>query len=198
MMNRFEEYLNGLDKKNLFMLYFSIIIAAGIFYYYVNYSVFSQKIEENQNKISSLSFKLRDIRALEMKIKRIKKEYKKYQEKILSKKDDLKYLKLLIATSDVLNLNDEKFVKILNSILNAGIYNGINPSYEIEKKQDNFKIFTLTLKGSFSPDEYKNFYNLIKAIEGIRAVKNFENAKIVFDKNASVNYKLKVNFWGVK
>ena len=197
MMNRIEEYLDSLDKKNLFMLYFSIVILAAIFYYYVNIGIFGKKIEENNLKIDYLEMKLTKNRTLEKKVAKLKKEYKLYQQKLLSSKEDLKYLSLLIATSDVLKINDKKFIEILNRILDAGIENAIAPSYEITTSDDKFKKYVITLKGNFYPEEYRNFMNYISEIEKINSIKTFDFASFKED-NATVGFRMKIIFWGVK
>jgi aspartyl/asparaginyl beta-hydroxylase (cupin superfamily) len=196
-MNRIEEYLDSLDKKNLFMLYFSIVILAAIFYYYVNIGIFGKKIEENNLKIDSLEMKLTKNRTLEKKVAKLKKEYKLYQQKLLSSKEDLKYLSLLIATSDVLKINDKKFIEILNRILDAGIENAIAPSYEITTSDDKFKKYVITLKGNFYPEEYRNFMNYISEIEKINSIKTFDFASFKED-NATVSFRMKIIFWGIK
>jgi hypothetical protein len=179
------------------MLYFSIVILAAIFYYYVNIGIFGKKIEENNLKIDSLEMKLTKNRTLEKKVAKLKKEYKLYQQKLLSSKEDLKYLSLLIATSDVLKINDKKFIEILNRILDAGIENAIAPSYEITTSDDKFKKYVITLKGNFYPEEYRNFMNYISEIEKINSIKTFDFASFKED-NATVGFRMKIIFWGVK
>ena len=195
-MNRFEEYLNGLDKKNLIMLYLSIIIAVGVIYYNYNYSVLQDKIEQNNNEIHKLLQKSKKSHSLNKKLVSLKKEYKNLQKTHESLVEDLRYLNLLINTSPILKLTDKKILNILRDILQYAIDNNIVASYEMQFVSGDYNNYIINIKGSFDVNDFMNFYKFIKSVESMNAIKEIK--MINFQKKENVEFTMQIYFWGLK
>lgn len=192
-MNRVEEYLNTLDKRNIVMLYASVIIAVFVVYYNFNYSVLQKSINENNQEIISLKHKLNRSNTLLLELKKLKTEAKKLKKKNLSLTEDLKYLNLLVKTSPVLHIEEKHFLEILRQILKKAVNSNIEASYKIEKNTDKYKTYEIEVNGEFSPAEFENFYKFIKNLESIGAIKEIRELKI--DKNEKVEFEMKIVFW---
>jgi len=108
MMSKIENYLNSLDKKNITLLYLSVVIAFGVLYYNVNYSIFQKEIDLNNQKIISLKNKLKKT-SLSLKLKNLKIKLKKLKKENVSLKEDLKYLNVRIKTSAILHIDEKNF-----------------------------------------------------------------------------------------
>lgn len=196
MKNRIVEYINGLDRRNLLMLYMSLIILAVIFYLNINESIFSNKIEQNHGTILKLKKALKSNKILEKKILKLKKEYKGIQKNIFALQEDIKYLKILISTS-LMSLNDKKFIGFLKTILDISVENGLNSSYSISKEKDKLIQYTIFLNGNFEKERYRDFVKFIQEIEKLKVIKTI-NQSTISDVNGILNYKIIINFWGIE
>ncbi len=194
-MGRIEEYLNGLDKRNLTLLYLSVFIIAAAVYYNFNYSVLQQKIETNDAQINALSAKLRKTFAPVDKLKSLKQQLIKVKKQNVSLKEDLKYLNIYIKNSKILHINKKSFFDILQKILQKAGQNNIKASYTVESKTNEFKTYTVTIKGEFKPCEFHNFYTFIKDIEKIKVIKKIKYLN--FSKNKNILFEMKVLFWSM-
>jgi len=95
MMSKIENYLNSLDKKNITLLYLSVVIAFGVLYYNVNYSIFQKEIDLNNQKIISLKNKLKKT-SLSLKLKNLKIKLKKLKKAIQNITQKAKNRKFLV------------------------------------------------------------------------------------------------------
>ena len=195
MKNKIEEYLNGLDKKNLIMVYASVIIVFFIIYYNYNYSVLSEEIRSYDNKISKLQKKIKHNISNKKELVGLKKMMIELKKENVSLKEDLKYLSMLVKTSKILYINDEKFLDILNYILQKAISSNIKANYTLNVQTEKFKKYLIEIKGVFKAKQYIDFYNFIKSIESIKAVKVISNLKL--EKKENIEFEIKVLFWSI-
>ncbi len=195
MRNKIEEYLNDLDKKNLIMLYASVIIMFFIIYYNYNYSVLSEEIISYDNKISKLQQNLKHNISNKKELVSLKKMMIELKKENVSLKEDLKYLSMLVKTSKILYINDEKFLDILNYILQKAVNSNIKASYTLNVQTEKFKKYLIKIKGVFKAKQYIDFYNFIKSIESIKAVKVISNIKL--EKKENIEFEIKVLFWSI-
>ncbi|AZV47066.1 hypothetical protein C3L23_07205 [Nautilia sp. PV-1] len=194
-MNKFETYLNSLDKKNIILLYLSIIIIAVIVYYNFNYGVLSKQINTNGEKISFLQSKVKKVSSLQEKLNNIKAQLNKLKKQNLSLNEDLKYLNLLIKTSSILHVDEKSFLNVLKDVLQNATNNNIEASYTINKSIKDYVVYQIDINGKFSPEEYRNFYKFIRDLEKIRAVKEIKN--LTFEKKKDVNFNIQLLIWGI-
>jgi len=194
-MNKFETYLNSLDKKNIILLYLSIIIIAVIVYYNFNYGVLSKQINTNSEKISFLQSKVKKVSNLQEKLNNIKAQLNKLKKQNLSLNEDLKYLNLLIKTSSILHVDEKSFLNVLKDVLQNATNNNIEASYTINKSIKDYVVYQIDINGEFSPEEYGNFYKFIRDLEKIRAVKEIKN--LTFEKKKDVNFNIQLLIWGI-
>ncbi len=195
-MNRLDEYLNGLDKKNVIMLYVSVFILAFIIYYNFNYSVLSEKITGNENKIYELRQKLKENLNLSVTLKSLKSKLRELKKNNSELTEDLKYLNMLIATSPVLHINDVKFLEILKSLLEKAVANDIEASYFLNKKLNEYKVYEIDIEGFYTPEHFEKFYRFVKSLEKIRVIKEVKYLKFV--KGEDVFFKMEISFWGLR
>jgi len=196
-MNRFEEYLNSLDRKNIIMLYISVFVIGFIVYYNYNYSVLQERIEQNSEKITKLQLKNKKTSTLYKELKKLKQEVKKLESLNASLQEDYKYLSMLVKTSRVLNISDGDFFDILRSILHSATVNNIKASYKIETKLGDYKEYMIMLSGDFTNENFKNFYDFIKSIESIPYIKKIEQLEFSKTKDA-VMFNMSVSFWSIR
>lgn len=194
-MNRIEEYLNTLDKKNIILLYASVIIAVFVVYYNFNYNVLYEKIENYNQEIGALEEKLRKTDKLNIKLAKIKKDLKILKTKNSALNEDLRYLNVLIKTSSVLHINEKEFLNILKNVLQKAVDNKILASYTIVEKSDEYKRYVINIKGVFEPASFSAFYKFINNLEKIKAVKRIEYLK--FDKKEKISFDLNIVFWSL-
>lgn len=194
-MNRLEEFLQNLDKKNKIMLYLSVVIIGVIVYYNFNYSFLSSKIDENEEKIKKLEQNYNfSIKNYNFKLAKLKKEYKSLLAIENEKLQDLEYLNKKINLS-ILNIDDKKFYSLLEKILSKSYDDGLTPDFYINQNIDKFKKFTIDINGSIGVCEERNLFNFIKYLESRKYVVNISKFKL--DNNRS-NYYIKYNIWGLK
>ena len=194
-MNRIEEYLNTLDKKNLFFLYSSVIIVAFIIYYNFNYNILQEKIDNYNNEIFSLQENLQTTNDLKKKLLKLKTEFKQLKKENMSLSEDLKYLNVLVNTTSILHIDEKHFMNILKKILEKAVKNNIKASYIISKETDRYKNYVIRINGVFEPKDFINFYRFIKNLEKIKAIKEIEYLKL--EKKEKVQFDLKIVFWGL-
>jgi len=194
-MSKIENYLNSLDKKNITLLYLSVVIAFGVLYYNVNYSIFQKEIDLNNQKIIGLKNKLKNT-SLSLKLKNLKIKLKKLKKENVSLKEDLKYLNVRIKTSVILHIDEKNFLNILRSVLQEAVNNNIKASFTISKKVNDYKTYIIEIKGEFAPFEFNKFYRFIKNLENIKAVKEITNLNL--SKNKNVTFEIKILFWSLK
>jgi len=194
-MNSIKEYFEGLDKKNLFLIYFLLFIVIGFIYYSYNYSILNKEVENSNNKIASLEKKIKNIGLLPTKLNRLKKEIKKLEKENFYLSEDLKYINVLIGSSTVLNINEKSFLIILENILKKAILNNIEASYVINKKIDNFKIYTIDIQGNFESEYFYNFFNFIKDLESVKKIKSIQVLNLEKNNDKYIKFYLKISFW---
>ncbi|GAB6074013.1 hypothetical protein JCM15786_06700 [Nautilia lithotrophica] len=194
-MNKIDEYLNTLDKKNIILLYASIIIAAFIVFYNFNYNVLYEKIKNYDQEINTLQEKLHKTNKLKATLVKLKKEIKVLKSKNLSLNEDLKYLNVLIKTSSILHINEKEFLNILKNVLQKAVENKIPASYAIAEKTDEYKKYIINIDGLFESKNFKAFYKFINNLENIKAVKKIENLK--FEKKEQIHFNLRIIFWSL-
>jgi len=194
-MNSIKEYFEGLDKKNLFLIYFLLFIVIGFIYYSYNYSILNKEVENSNNKIASLEKKIKNIGLLPTKLNRLKKEIKKLEKENFYLSEDLKYINVLIGSSTVLNINEKSFLIILENILKKAILNNIEASYVINKKIDNFKIYTIDIQGNFESEYFYNFFNFIKELESVKKIKSIQVLNLEKNNDKYIKFYLKISFW---
>jgi uncharacterized protein YlbG (UPF0298 family) len=195
MMNRLEEFLQNLDKKNLILLYLSVFIIGIIIYYNFNYNVLSSKIDENSQLIGDLENKANvSLKKYNTKLAKLKKEYRNLKIKEYSKLQDLDYLNKKIDLS-ILNINDKNFYSLLENILYKSSVLNLNPNFYINKNINNFKIYNIEINGTLGYCNERNLFNLIKFLESQKYVNSVESCYI--DENRS-NFYIKYNVWGLK
>ena len=193
-MNRFEEYFSNLDKKNLIMLYLSLIIAAGVIYYNFNYSVLQNRIEENYVEINKL--KSKKPQNLNTKLVTLKKKYKLLKKTQETLSEDLKYLNLLLKTSSILKMSDKKMLNILRDILQYAIDNNIVASYDMRFVSDKYNNYIINVKGSFDAKRFNDFYGFVKSIENMKSIKEIKILK--FSNKENIEFNMQIYFWGLK
>ncbi|GAX87078.1 conserved hypothetical protein [Lebetimonas natsushimae] len=194
-MNRLEEFLQDLDNKNKIMLYLSVVIIGIIIYYNFNYSFLSSKIDSNQEKIKKLEKSLNfSIKNYNIKLAKLKKEYKNLLTIENEKLQDLEYLNKRINLS-TLNVNDKSFYSLLEKILSKSYDEGLTPDFYIHKNIDRFKKYTIDINGSVEVCDEKNLLNFIKYLESRKYINNLSKFKLDIN---STNYFIKYNIWGLK
>jgi len=194
-MNRIEEYLNSLDKKNLVLLYASIIIAVFIVYYNYNYNILQEKIDNYNVKIVQLKKKLESTNSLRSVLSELKTQLKKLKKQNVSLNEDLKYSNVLVKTSSILHRNEKNFLNILKNVLHNAIQNNIKASYTIDKNTDEYKKYIINVQGEFEPEMFDKFYEFIKNLEKIKAIKEITQLKII--KKDKVQFDMNIVFWSL-
>jgi len=197
-MNRVEKYLQELNKKNKILLYISIIILGFIIYYNFNYSYLNEKYEKLHSQVNALYKKVNiSFYDLQNKLKNLKQTYKLQYQKNSSLQEDYRYLKVLINTSEVLTLNEEKFFSILETILKMSSQKGINSSYEIEQNKKDLLIYKVKIYGNFAVNNFLNFLEFVKTIEKIKAIKKISSLKLEY-KDQEIKFDMICEFWSIK
>lgn len=194
-MNRLEEYLQDLDNKNKFILYFSIVALGGLIYYYFNYDVLYTQITKTQNKISAIEKKINlPIKNYAIKLPVLKKKYKNLL--ILKNKrlQDFEYLDERINIS-FLNIGEKDFYTLLEKILYKSYNLNLTPSFYIDESFDVFKKYIVNIEGRLGYCQEKKVFDLVKFLESSKYVVNIN--KFNLDSNIS-KYFIKYNIWGIK
>ncbi len=195
MMNKIDSFFDKLDKKNLFLLYFSLFIGAFVLYYNINISL-KEQIEENEIKISKMHSKLKELSSYASKIEIYKKMLKTLQKENFALQEDLKYLNLLISTSSILHLSQKQFLNILEEILSNAIDYNMKASYKITMSSNDLLSYNIEINGEFNVNEYKNFYSFLRSLDKIKKIKSvsFVTLEVKEDK---VLFKIILSFWSL-
>jgi len=197
-MNSIENYLQTLDKKNLIMLYLSVVVVFLIIYYNFNYSYLNEKIKTGSDKIALLKSKYAKNEIYEKKLARLKKLTQSLKKENLSLSEDLRYLNVLIKTSDVLHINDRKFLNILEEVLFKASINDIQASYTISKELNDYKIYQIDINGTFDASEFGNFNEFIKNMESVKSINEIKFLKFYLNKDKkNVYFEIKYYLWGL-
>jgi len=196
-MSKIEEYLNSLDKKNIFMLYISVFVLGFIVYYNYNYNVLQKTIEQNSASIEKLKNKNKKNSHLLGKVSKLKEELKKLKSKNSALEEDFKYLSVLVKTSKVINIDENSFFDILKTVLQSATLNDIQASYSIKKDLGEYKTYEINVKGRFSPQNFINFYDFIKSIEKIKYIKKIVLLDFAKTKE-DVTFDMIIKFWSLR
>jgi len=199
VINKIEDYLNNLDnidKKILILLYLLCTLLIGLIYYSFNYSILREKIEQYDYQIESLEKKIKSNKSLITKLKKLRKNTKILEYKNSSLEEDIKYLNMLINSSNILNINEKRFFTILRNILQKAVENNIKASYKIEINVNKFKVYSIYINGKFNKEKFFNFFNFIKDLESIKNVKKVHNLSLTKENNF-IKFSLIINFWSI-
>jgi len=199
IINKIEEYLKSLDKKNKIMLYFGVFLLGGLFYYYVNYEILGLKINKLENAKQSLLEKIkRQKTVLAVELIKLRKNYNALKKENFTLKENLKYLEMLVNTSNVIILNDKTFFSILNKILENSKKNDINSSYLIkDMKKEGLKQFDVITQGNIDTAKFFNIVYFLRDVEKIYCIKTLK--KVDLNKSSNkIKFNMEFNFWSYK
>ena len=196
-MSRLIDFLENLDRKNLILLYLSILLLGVVVYINFNMKFLSDKIGYYDSQIRKYQ-KLKNqkyIASLENEYVNLQKEEKKLINIKFQKEEELKRINTLINTSPILYINDNEFAKILKSILyNSSKYN-VKISLNIQSDDKDFKTYKIFVTGE-SASVY-NLYQFIKSIEAIRKIKEITTLKATKIKDG-VSFDFILEFWSYR
>ncbi len=196
VLKKLENYLESLDQKNRLVLYASVIFAGIILYYNINLSFLQDEIDYNVNVIEKLKKEMKSPGVLRVKLKKKKKTLNKVKKENTFLSENVKYVKMLIATSSVLHINENSFLEILRKILLHASENGITASYIIEEEKGDYVSYVINIKGAFERKNFKNFYAFIRDLEAIKAIKSIDS--LTFYKVENVGFEINCKFWSLK
>ena len=196
MISKIESYLDNIDKNKLVVFYVFATLLLGGIYYSFNYLILEKKIKDYNDKIEYLKEKITDNLSFYLKLKQLEKTIKKLQSQNYSLKEDIKYLNILIHTSEIFNLNEKRFFKILKEILQKAVNNNITASYKIEVSANKFKICSIYINGKFDKSNTFNFFNFLKDLESIKNIKRVKNLSII-KKDDVIKFSLRIDFWSI-
>ena len=199
IINKIEEYLKSLDKKNKIMLYFGVFLLGGLFYYYVNYEILEFKINKLENAKQSLLEKIkRQKTVLAVELIKLRKNYNALKKENFTLKENLKYLEMLVNTSNILIINDKTFFSILNKVLENSKKNDINSSYLIkDMKKEGLKQFDVITQGNIDTAKFFNIVYFLRDVEKIYCIKTLK--KVDLNKSSNkIKFNMEFNFWSYK
>lgn len=199
IINKIEEYLRSLDKKNKIMLYFGVFLLGGLFYYYVNYEILELKINKLENAKQSLLEKIkRQKTVLAVELIKLRKNYNALKKENFTLKENLKYLEMLVNTSNILIINDKTFFSILNKVLENSKKNDINSSYLIkDMKKEGLKQFDVITQGNIDTAKFFNIVYFLRDVEKIYCIKTLK--KVDLNKSSNkIKFNIEFNFWSYK
>jgi len=193
-MNRVNEYFQNLDKKNMIMLYMSVVILFIIIGYLLQDSYFGPMIDNLNNKQENLYKKLSKTKKNKLLLLKLKKEEIKKKTLLASLKEDEIYLNSVIETSDVLNVDKNKYLLILREYLKKGSL--LNASFELNETKllEKYKIH---INGYFLPNRFYEFVDFLKTIQKPNAVITINSVDIYKFKD-KIKYDLNVSIWSLK
>ena len=192
-MNRFSEYLENLDKKNLVMLYLSVIILFFIMGFFAfNYFFLPQKKEMVNRKVSLIK-KIKKIKFNNGSVIVLKKQYKKEKLKINSLQEDLNYLNSLIYSAPKIYVNQKKYLNIINKYLEIGSL--LNASFEFNQTNQLNK-YNMDITGNFLPDEFFMFVKFLKILQEPKSIITINDLEMNY-KN-KINYDINLSIWSIK
>ena len=196
IVDKIENYLNSIDKKNLILCYLSIALLIGLIYYNFNYSILGDKIKRYNQKIEFLKNKIKNNKFLYLKLEELKRNINTLKIKNLFLKKDIKYINMLINSSKMFNINKEGFFIILKDILQKAVNNNIKASYKVAIDVNKFKIYSIHVNGNFNKNNFLDFFNFIKNLESIKNIKKIKNLLIV-KKDNLIEFSLVIIFWSI-
>jgi len=167
-MNRLEEYLNKLNKKDLIYLFLSI----PVFFFMIYYQFIYSYLEKEHNKLIAKkrveTKKLRQISTKLRVVKNVKEDIKPYKIKLSSLKEDYKFIKYSFSNLELIKLSEKKLYNVLTDILNFSKKSNLTISIFIDKstppKPFN-NALEVTIKGEGS------YLNIVKFIDYIESRK---------------------------
>jgi len=193
-MNKLNEYIENLDKKNLFMLYASVIIVFIIMGFVFDQYYFEPKFNSlNMQKVKLIK-KISKIRKNEKKLTTLKKNYLHDKSLLASLKEDYIYLNSVISSSDKLYVSKIKYLKNLKNYLLNGT--NLKASFEFNETK-NIEKYKIHISGSFLPQNYFEFIRFLKTIESPNAVITINSINF-FEKKDKIFYDMNVSIWSIK
>jgi len=193
-MNKLNEYLENLDKKNLFMLYISAIIVFIIIGFMIEEYYFESKINNLNAQKLKLIKKISKTKKNEKILIKLKKNYLRDKSLLASLKEDFIYLNSVITSSNKLYIDKRKYLKILNNYLQKGT--NLNASFKLNETK-NIEKYKIHINGSFLSRNYFEFTNFLKTIESPNGVITI-NSIHLFEKKNEIFYDINVSIWSIK
>jgi len=198
LLSKIEEYLKDLEKKEIYMLYVSILIVFGVIYYYLNYPQFDE-IKTLNSKIIKLQ---KELRKKLPTVKRYKKQYISLLKQKQEAKSDYDYLLMSINTSDILVVDKESYFNSLKKMIKSSLKKSIYPSkitlgYVDEKL---IRMYYYNVSGKFENSAFINFMEFIKSFENLKSINSVKTLNLAkADINATnVDFNITFGLWGVK
>ena len=192
-MNAFNEYLENLDRKNLVMLYLSVVILFFILGYFIFENILLPQKQQLINKKISLIKKIKKIKFNNDSVIILKKQYKKEKLKINSLQEDLNYLNSLIYSSPEIYINQKRYLDIINKYLELG--STLNASFEFNQTNKLNK-YNVHITGYFLPDKYFVFVKFIKLLQKPKAIITINDLELNY--NSKVDYDINLSIWSIK
>jgi len=190
-MNRLNEFLQSLDRRNLIMLYLSVLILFFIIGYFVYQNILLPKEKTLVNKKITLIKKIRKAKKNSKDTILLKREIKSEKLRLNGAREDLNYLKTLIFSSKKLNISEKEYLNILNKYILVG--SNLNASFKFNKT-DNLNKYNILIKGKFLPDKYFLFLEFLKTLQAQEPIITINSLNV--DNNESVIYDINLSIWG--
>jgi len=193
-IERVNEYFSNLDKKNLLMLYLSMLILFFIIgnLIYSNYIVSEKENLDKQKK--EIIKKLSKIRSYKKVISSSKKKYLKQKSLLATLEEDVRYLNSIVYTSKRLYIDDKKYLTILNKYLQVAPL--INASFEFNKTIKDVKEYNIKVNGIMDVKNYFNFISFIRELEKVDAIVTI-NQLVLNRKKDNINYEINLSLWSI-
>lgn len=194
-LEKVNEVLTNLDRKNVIMLYFSIFLIFVIIIFFISDNV-NKKLKYLNNEFIKIHKKViyikkdiakRNIKSLEYSFL-MKKSY------IQELEENLKYLNSLIYTSN-LYIDNKTYLNILSDYLKIAPL--VNASFEFNESFNKVKSYNMKISGYFNVKNYFDFVNFIKTLEGVKGIVTIDNI-VLENKNRKVFYDINVSIWSIK
>jgi len=193
-IERVNEYFSNLDKKNLLMLYLSMLILFFIIgnLIYSNYIVSEKENLDKQKK--EIIKKLSKIRSYKRVISSSKEKYLKQKSLLATLEEDVRYLNSVIYSSNRLYIDNKKYLSILNNYLQIAPL--INASFEFNVTKSDVKNYNIYINGNIDVNDYFKFVSFIKELEKADAIVTIDNLALNRDKNI-INYDINISIWSI-
>jgi len=189
-MNKITEYLNNLDTKNFVMLIISVIILSFIVVYYLN-DYFSSEEKLLSKKKIELIKKIDKVKKGNLQISKLKQKNKLLKTKLVNLQKDLRYLLSEIDSSEVLNVDNKKFLFILHNFIQSGA--NVNASFKI-KENKSLEKYKFNITGRTSVAKFFDLATFMKTIQFQKAIININEFNVI-KKNNYINYDMNVSIW---
>jgi len=194
-LERINEILANLDRKNMLMLYFSIFLIFVIIIFFI-YDNFDKKLAYLNNEF--IKVRKRVIRIKKdlgkRNIKSLKYSFLRKKSYIQELEENLKYLNSFIYTSN-LYIDNKTYLNILSDYLKVAPL--VNASFEFNESFNKVKSYNIKISGYFNVKDYFDFINFIKTLEGVKGIVTIDNL-ILKNKNRKVLYDINVSIWSIK